>query len=588
MRLGLRRSCARMRDERGAVTLMMTVVLAVIMVCCAFVVDLGMQRVARSDVQALADVAALDLARELGNRTVAELEPVLDDALADSLDRNEAVIGDDRPDLDYVLGVVDEDGFSPIDSGVPSAVRVIAATTVSHAFASAIGSSHGSAQRAAVAEASSTACFRLGTFVAAVRSGDSTVLEPLNEMLGVNLRLADYRGLADADLRLEQLVAEPTIGSPEALLSAPVVYADLVEAMIAALSKESPGTTSVAVMALQKVAASSLTAGLGEVSLGSVLNVEPTDRAALEVALSVLDIIGSARLSGGKYFLGIPNLQAGVPGVGRHFSGEIHLVSAAELACGAPRSDGASADTAQLDGVLGIDFINLPSLNIPGLGTLQTPKGTGALEIEAGSGTGVLSAATPVHCGAGTPEDPTTFTVDVGTALASYHLDAEVSVEGEVKLTSLLGFNLLGLLRDLLGLNLPNKLSLDVDVRLRIGTTRPDSTSPVQVSIPPNDVTPVSTGGSVHLDPASVIPTVTAVRIAGKSVQVALVEQLTSLITQEFVSSSKSFVEKTLAPLVDNINERFVGPVARMVGLRLGGADVYAVDATCGRPRLVG
>ena len=60
MQPSLRRARTRERDQRGAVTLMMTVMLAVLMVSCAFVVDLGMKRVARSDVQALADVVRPD------------------------------------------------------------------------------------------------------------------------------------------------------------------------------------------------------------------------------------------------------------------------------------------------------------------------------------------------------------------------------------------------------------------------------------------------------------------------------------------------------------------------------------------------
>ncbi|WP_278259265.1 hypothetical protein [Nocardioides convexus] len=54
------------------------------------------------------------------------------------------------------------------------------------------------------------------------------------------------------------------------------------------------------------------------------------------------------------------------------------------------------------------------------------------------------------------------------------------------------------------------------------------------------------------------------------------------------MTSGKGFLEKTLTPLVANINNDFIGPVARMVGLRLAGADVYGVGVTCARPRLVG
>ena len=97
----------------------------------------------------------------------------------------------------------------------PSAVRVTASASGLHTF-STISSSP---DRSAVAVASSTACYRLGSFVAAVNTGDSTILGPLNDVFGVNMQLVSYQGLAAAKVRLADLAADPTIGSPQALLS---------------------------------------------------------------------------------------------------------------------------------------------------------------------------------------------------------------------------------------------------------------------------------------------------------------------------------------------------------------------------------
>ncbi|MFC7505685.1 hypothetical protein, partial [Nocardioides sp. GCM10030258] len=341
---------------------------------------------------------------------------------------------------------------------------------------------------------------------------------------------------------------------------------------------------------LDKLIKSQVTATVGMISLGNVLHVSPTDKAALEVGMSVLDLIGSARLSDGQYFVGVPNIQGGVPGVGWQYTGAIYLVSAAELACGAPNSPGATADTAQLDGILGIEFTNLPSISPPGLGTLQTPKGAGFLEIEAGSGTGALIAPPAVHCGTGTGADPSTFSVRVASALASYKLNANVTVSADVRLTDLIGLGLTSVITNLLGniLLLGTKVSLEVDVTLTVGSQLNASSGTVGLSIPPNDVTPVTTGGAVNLSMATLTPTVTAVKIGGKSANLAAVTAVTNLIAHELVTVGKGFVEKTLTPLVNNINTMYIGPVARMIGLRLGGADVFAVGATCGRPRLVG
>ncbi len=86
------------------------------------------------------------------------------------------------------------------------------------------------------------------------------------------------------------------------------------------------------------------------------------------------------------------------------------------------------------------------------------------------------------------------------------------------------------------------------------------------------------------LDPATVVPTVLSVKLGGKAANLSAVTALTSLITNALVTSGKGFFEKSLTPLVANINQDFIGPVARMIGLRLAGADVYGVHATCARP----
>ncbi len=576
-------------DERGAVTLVMVVVLTMLMVGSAFVVDLGLQRVARSDMQAIADLVALDLARELDGRTVDQLKPALDAALEDSSARNADAIGADDPELAYQVGQMRSTGFTVLTSGVPSAVRVSARTEVDFAFAAVTGADSGAAQRSAAAESSATACFRLGSFVAAIRSGDSTVLAPLGDLLGAKLDLVSYQGLAVADLRLEQLVATSYFGTPEQLLTGSISYANLIRAMIDALGRE-PANNGVAITALTKILNTTVTAGVGSIRLSDVLHVAPTDAAALKVDLDVLDLVASARLADGKHFLGVPNIQGQVPGVGYQYTGGINLISAAELACGVPNSATATADTSQLNGSVGVLFTNMPSISVPGLGTLQTPKGSGLLQITAGGGTGQLVAPPAIHCGSRTASDPSTMSVRVATSLATYQLYADVTIAADVKLTDLVGLGLTSVLTNLLGsiLTLPSKVSLEVEVRLTIGTSNSGGTTRADLKIPPNDTTPVSTGSSIYLDTASIVPTVKSVKLNTKSATLSTVTAITNPIVDVLVTSGKGFLEKTLTPLVANINNDFIGPVARMVGLRLAGADVYGVGITCAHPRLVG
>ena len=575
----------KQKDERGAVALFVALILSVLVSMTAIVVDLGMHRVTRSDLQAVADIVALDLAREIrGSRTQADLAPKGDtgnpsSAVSQSLARNSDILGED---------LVIQVDWGSYDGGVwdtaedpPSAVKVVATADTDYAITA--GSSDTS--RTAYAVSSSSACYKLGSFVAAVNSSDSTVLSPLNDLFDVNLTLVGYQALAAAKVTLAELAATSYIGSPSQLLTGTVTYSNLIRAMIEVLGNK--GGNSAAVSALNTILQSS--SSVGAVNVASVMHVSPTDRAALEMALNVLDIVGSARLSTGNHFIEVPNINGSVPGVGSQFTGGLTLISAAQLACGKPNSPESVARNAQLEGSLGIEFVNLPSLSIPGFATLLTSKGDGTLFVDLADGTGSLVEPPEVYCGDGTASNPHHYSVNVTTELASYSLDSRLTVTGQVKVSDLTGIGLAGLLTQLgIGSLLPNaKVDIEVDVDLKVSTSSAAGTSTANLSLPPNDATPYQTGTSVIL-PSNIVATITLVKIDHKTAPIAQATPLTNLIVNELLSANNGFVAKTLKPLIDNINNQYVGPVARMVGLRFGGADVYAVGAVCGQPSLWG
>jgi len=575
---------ARRRDERGAVAVFVAAVLVVLLAITAIVIDLGMERVTARDLQSMADVVALDLAREIQGQPQSQLEgegnfqnPA--SAVRQSAARNPDVLGDN---LNIEVDWGSYDGVWNTATNPPTAVRVIASADTDYS----VMSGSGDVTRTAYASSASSACYKLGTFVAAIRSGDSTVLGPLNYLLDVNLHLVSYQALANANVTLGDLAATATFGSPQELLTGTVSYADLISALIEVLSNQ-PGSDSVAISALGSIRASA--GALGAIALGDVLHVAPTDTAALGMDLSVLDIVGSARLLTGEHFLEINNLQAGVPGVGFQFTGGLTLISAAQLACGAANSAESIAQNAQLSGTLGIQFVNLPSLNLPHVGTLQTARGSGSLTVNLADGQGQLVSPPEVHCGDGTPSDPHSYSVAVQTQPASYSLSADLEINGELKVSALQGLGLGGLLSGLFGLLLPNaKLSIDVKVRVEVAAGEPGGTSLANLTIPPNDVTPVETGSAAYIDPRNIVPTVTEVKIGGSTVPLAGALPLANAIVSELTNAGDAFVQKTLIPLIDNFNNELIGPVARMVGLRFGGADVYAVGAVCGEPSLTG
>ena len=235
---------------------------------------------------------------------------------------------------------------------------------------------------------------------------------------------------------LSELAVAMGAGDVDSLLTGQVSYRDLVQATIDVLNQRKPAGYAAAVTTLRSVLG--VAGGIGAVRLGSLLNISPTDRAALATELNVLDLLaGSVLVADGSHALSIPNLQAGVPGVGNHFTGRIDIIASAQLACGKANSETARATNSQIVGDLGIELINLPSIHInAGLlkGTLQTGRGTGTLHVSLGNARSQLVDPPPVSCGAGTVADPTRFSVSVESGLAEYSLDAEVEVTGTVKI----------------------------------------------------------------------------------------------------------------------------------------------------------
>jgi uncharacterized membrane protein len=588
----------RSRDERGGVAVLTAGAVALLVAVAAFAVDLGMQRVVRSDMQALADVVALDAARLLDGRTAKQIEdgttgrPALSTVVATSVARNQASLGQVNSVTATLIYVVDGLNGEQVpsrtaggalvdvpDTAVPDAVYVEAEGEVDFAFAPGSGG----ASRSAVAEASSTACYRLGSYVAAVRSGDSAVLSQLNAFLGLNLSVLSYQQIAAADITLAQLVADSRIGTAEQLLTGSVSLANLVNATIDALKKEQTNNT-LAITALSAFLA--LVTTTPTVRVGDALSIDPTDTAALNTDFNVLDILaGTLMVANGKHTIDIPNIQAGVPGVG-NVDGNLYVQQGPQLGCGAPGSAASVTKTSQLSSDATVSFLNTPSISIGSgfliSGTLHTGKATGGISINLGSAEGRLSTSPKVHCGAGTLADPHTFSVDVTSGVADYSVNAAVEIDGKVKI--------LGPLSVLNNLNIAAKVS----IRLAAPTGGPAET--VALRVPPNDAVPVEAGHDPQLLRTAVpIVTIDDLAFSISPLELAGLGLSLSVLTASIrdailagVVGPGGFVEKTLRPFVTNLDNMVVNPVAALLGTRVGGADVYAVKAACGVPRLAG
>uniref|UniRef100_UPI000AD4CD2E pilus assembly protein TadG-related protein n=1 Tax=Nocardioides jensenii TaxID=1843 RepID=UPI000AD4CD2E len=175
---------ARRRDERGAVVPMVAIMMTVLLGVTAFAVDIGHQRVERRDVQAVADMIALDASRQLDGRTQAVIKATSTwrAGIAQSVARNSnlaplptvtvqqqqevarATVAGSPMVVEVVMGVLDESGAfttTPYPE-VPTAVKVTVKSSVDYVFAPG----GGTVSRSAVAMSESQACFKIGSYAA--------------------------------------------------------------------------------------------------------------------------------------------------------------------------------------------------------------------------------------------------------------------------------------------------------------------------------------------------------------------------------------------------------------------------------------
>lgn len=385
----MRRHDRRDRDERGAVTLFVGLFMAVLLGVAAIVVDIGTQRVARADMQALADVVALDLARELNGRSASEIGSL--QTLANtSRDRNTSTVGE-TPEVTPTLWVVDPTtGAATAASGgdVPNAVKVEASTSVDFAFGLADA---GSASRSATAMANPNACLRLGTSELELNTADSVLLDGvLGQVLGgtVALTALDYERLARTTVTLGDLAAQLGAGAMDTLLTSSVSVETFYAAVVSVL-REDGETAAADLVDAQLLDAVTLAGALDPVVVGDLLSIGPGDNAAAAATVDVFSLVtGAAYVADRGHALNVPGLTLATPTNSSSVGVKVTIVEAPRLAC-----NRGTASTSQLRVALDLDIESqLRILGVPLLG------GSLAVELLGANATGGISS---VRCADG-------------------------------------------------------------------------------------------------------------------------------------------------------------------------------------------
>lgn len=355
----MRRS--RRNDERGAVIVFVGVLMTVLLVFAAFAVDLGMQRVARRDMQALADVVALDVARSLGGRTVNDIktkEPTLATLAERSRARNGGTLGS-TPTLSLRLGQIDANGvFTELTAltARPTAVEVSAETDVDFTF---VGGS-GGAIRSAVAVPGSVACISVGAVAASL----DTNQWPLSRLLGSIVGEADLDVLSPGgvlDLKslrvpLLGVAAELEVATVDELVSVPGLTIGRFVLAVAEVLQDSEGRTA-GVKLLEGIAA--LDVGNVALTLGDILDIAPGSDAALNLHANAFELVQAALFVAGKddnpedveNAIAVPGVSVAVPPPPAtalvELETRISIVEPPTIACG-PADGTTTARNAQL------------------------------------------------------------------------------------------------------------------------------------------------------------------------------------------------------------------------------------------------
>lgn len=518
----------RARDEQGAVAVFVAIVLSLLLVASAFAVDLGMQRAARADMQAVADAVALDLARELDGRTATELG-TLQSAADASRDRNEATSLGSEPVVQPELGVVNPATgvFTPASGAtVPNAVRVTASTVVDFAFGVA---ADGGAQRSAIAMANPDACLRLGSTLLDLQSGNSALLNAvLGDILNgsVNLTAVSYQGLAGAEVILADLAAALGAGTATELLATSVSLGTFFAA-VADVLRTNGSTTQADVIDATLLGALGAGVGLGNVAVGQLLALGPGGDAALGASVDALSLLTtSAFVANGQNAISVPGLALGVPGVGTA-TASVQVIEPPRLACGS-----ALAETSQVRVTLVLNASVLGVVNARITTTLNLGNASGsitAIECDDGEATSLEVALAPPSV----LSLATTLRVDLLGLLPV----TEVSVPGTV----------------------PSKAagrSYELELPLRYDTPL------------------TSDAGSGTLG----LPNLTAAELKVLGLDIT---GLAFLLV-------RPVVVPLLNSLLDGVESLLLGTVSSTLGLRLGNADMYGVrTAQCLNPVLV-
>lgn len=557
---------ASRRAEAGAIAIALALLTCFVVIPLgALAVDLGVQRVARSDMQTVADTVALDMARVLqagGTPTAAMASAsAARTAGAAGVTPTMAVyLGYIAPTATFVsdqsLGCAGttaayDSYFQSPSAGTPNAVLVTATTAVNFAIHGGAGATCRSAigqagagtvtcSSSGCSSSTANACYEVRSYLLDLATENSTAL---NGLLGnaLNVSAVSYSGLASANISALGLATQLGLGTVSNLANANVTFGQLISAATTVLSQNGGTAAQLSIL-------NALTAGMSGslagtvISMGSLLKVASGAGSALDGQMNVLDLIGgSASLINGSSFLTVPGITVSIPSVAS-VTVKAKLIQPPQMAC-----NGATASTGQLQLQIQGNLSVLSSGSL--LSFAQINAGT--LTITASLAT-ANAAMTAFHCTNDVPDSMTLQVTDQSLANLS------VSYSG-LTISTL----------NLLGISLAPISMGPVSTTV----TQPDPSGTYTIALP------TYYDPTFYTTPQTQAPLPTFSSGSSSPLVTLLGLTLTNAPT----------VAGLINPVITNLNSALTGTVLPALGITLAGADLAAVATpTCPPPHLVG
>ncbi|WP_182377119.1 hypothetical protein [Nocardioides sp. WS12] len=355
----------RRRDERGVTAVLMAVMMSgVLLMSAAFAVDLGQQRVVRRDMQAIADVVALDLVRLLDGRTAAAYDKSAFDAAKNkSVARNDTALGgtleESDVNWDFVVRDAADTKWDVIDKSssiAPDAIKVTAKSDTAFAFGGVSGLARGGSTREAVASLEPFVCFSVGANLVDLDTSSNVLVQALQTFLGIDLLAVSLSAvgpdgiasLKQAKVPLLDLAAALDVGTVDALVSSPtpITVGQLLTASAEVLNNKGTLADANAALLLNALAAK---ANLATPTLlvSDILTLGPGGGSALNADLSVADLLEVLVYVAGDHAVGV-TVPLAVPGVANMLT-TVEIIEIPKVACARPNQTPAvEAESAQI------------------------------------------------------------------------------------------------------------------------------------------------------------------------------------------------------------------------------------------------